>query len=113
MPAILKAAAEAGATFAAYTLLRLPYAVKDVFLQWLEQQFPERKDKVLSRIREFREGKLTDSRFEYRGRGEGQWAELLRDMFHLHRARVGIQPHGPRLSTAAFRRPGLAQGSLF
>jgi len=113
MPAILKAAADAGATFAAYTLLRLPYAVKDVFLHWLEQQYPERKEKVLSRIREFREGKLTDSRFEYRGRGEGNWAELLRDMFRLHRARVGIGPHGPGLSTAAFRRPGPAQGLLF
>jgi DNA repair photolyase len=112
MPAILKAARDAGATFAGYTLLRLPYAVKDVFINWLEQQFPEKKEKVLSRIREFRDGALSDPRFMTRGRGEGKWAELLNDMFHLHRSRVGLAAHGPTLSTAAFRRPG-EQLSLF
>src|SRR5690606_36221018 len=47
MPAILEAAASAGARFAGYTMLRLPYAVKDLFVAWLERHFPERKEKVL------------------------------------------------------------------
>src|SRR5699024_1908651 len=60
---ILKAAGEAGASYACYTILRLPYNVKDLFRNWLEQHFPDRKEKVLSRIRAMRDGKLNDSEF--------------------------------------------------
>src|SRR4051812_30911010 len=63
VPAILKAAAEAGARFAGYVPLRLPFQVKDLFASWLEQHFPDRKDKVLNRVRELRGGKLNDSNF--------------------------------------------------
>ncbi len=113
MPAILAAARDAGAGYAGYTMLRLPGAVAELFQAWLEQHFPERKEKVLGRVRDMRGGRLNDPRLGKRMRGEGAAAELLRDLFALHRNRLGFQRDGPKLSTAAFRRPGPAQGSLF
>src|SRR5262249_49990371 len=112
LPAILEAARDAGASFAALTLLRLPLAVATLFETWLEQHFPERKEKVLSRIRNIRGGKLNESRFGKRMKGEGIWAKTIRDVFHLHRTRLGFRKMA-ELSTAAFRRPGLNQPSLF
>jgi DNA repair photolyase len=112
IPAILAAVAEAGGKCAGYTVLRLPFAVKSLFEQWLDQHFPERKDKVLGRIRETRGGKLNDARFGSRMKGEGAFAEMIREMFLLARRRVGIGAHPPKLSTASFRRPG-EQPSLF
>ena len=56
MPAILRAAADAGATAAPFIPLRPPYAIKELFEQWLEAHFPDRKDKVLNRLREIRGG---------------------------------------------------------
>jgi DNA repair photolyase len=107
LPAILEAAAEAGATFASYILLRLPHGVKEIFEGWLGQHFPERHDKVLRRLREMRGGKLYDARFEVRGRGEGPWAEHLRSLFRVTRDRLGLD-HPPRLSADAFRIPDSA-----
>jgi DNA repair photolyase len=104
LPAILDAAASAGATFSSYILLRLPYGVKELFEEWLSQHFPERRDKVLNRIREMRGGKLNDSRFSVRGRGEGPWADQLRALFRVATARLSLQ-RPPRLSTDSFRVP--------
>lgn len=104
LPAILEEAASAGATFASYILLRLPYGVKELFESWLEQHFPNRKDKVLNRIREMRGGKLNDSRFGVRGRGEGPWADQLRSLFRVTTSRLSLD-RPPRLSTEAFRVP--------
>ena len=87
-PAILKAAAEAGARTAGYVTLRLPFAVKDLFADWLGRHFPERKERVLGRLREARGGKLNDSTFGRRMRGEGEWADVFSRMFKLH-ARPG------------------------
>jgi DNA repair photolyase len=104
LPAILQAAAAAGATYANYILLRLPHAVKKLFETWLEQHFPERRDKVLNRVRELRGGKLYDPRFDVRGRGEGPWADHLRALFHVTAERLGLN-RPPALSVDAFRRP--------
>jgi hypothetical protein len=60
-----------------------------------------------------RGGKLNDSRFGSRMRGEGPWAELIRDVFHLACRKAGIQGRGPTLSTASFRRPAGGQRLLF
>ncbi|HUF75348.1 MAG TPA: PA0069 family radical SAM protein, partial [Longimicrobiales bacterium] len=105
MPAILEAATEAGATFASYILLRLPHGVKSMFEDWLGQHFPQRREKVLNRVRELRGGKLYDARFEVRGRGEGPWADQLRALFRITRDRLGLN-RPPTLSTEAFRLPG-------
>ena len=112
LPNLLQAAAEAGAIFAGYTPIRLPYAVARIFEDWLERHFPDRKDKVLNHIRELRGGKLNDPRFGSRMGGEGVYAEHLARLFEVSRRRAGI-PAGrsPALSTAAFRRPG--QPTLF
>ena len=105
MPAILKAAAEAGARFAGYVPVRLPFAVKDLFERWLEEHFPDRKKKVLSRIRAIRGGKLNDSNFYTRMSGEGPFAEQLSQMFDLAKRRAGITEKFPPLNRDLFRRP--------
>jgi DNA repair photolyase len=113
VPTILTAAAKAGASFAGYTVLRLPHAVGQVFEQWLTQHFPERKDKVLGRVRDLHGGTLDDPRFGLRMRGEGILAETIRKVFDLSRRRAGIPKKSPPLSAAAFRRPGGTQLLLF
>lgn len=114
IPAIVTAAAEAGASFAHHVLLRLPGAVAGLFEDWLERQMPGRKAKVLQRLRSLRGGRLNDPRFGHRMRGEGPIAEAVARLFHLACERAGLPRNGPSLSTAAFRRPGIAtQGTLF
>jgi DNA repair photolyase len=106
IPAILDAAAEAGAKFAGRTILRLPYGVADLFETWLTQHYPERKDKVLGRIRDMRGGKLNEAQFGKRMHGEGVIAKSIDDLFVLARRRAGLDQYRPELSAAAFRRPG-------
>jgi DNA repair photolyase len=108
IPAVLAAAKAAGAGSAAMEILRLPLTVAPVFLHWLEETFPERKDKVLGRIRSMRGGKLNDPRFGSRMVGEGNYAEQILQMFRVARRKAGLEG-GPELSTAAFRRPEGAQ----
>src|SRR5689334_9415619 len=81
VPAILKAAAKAGASFAGHTIVRLPYAVKDLFEKWLSDHFPARKEKVLHRIRGVRDGALNDPNFGSRMSGKGVYAEQISALF--------------------------------
>ena len=74
---IVKAAGDAGAQFAGYTVVRLPYAVKDLFEQWLDHHAPGKKDKVLNRIRAMRDGKLNNADFGSRMSGEGIFADQI------------------------------------
>jgi DNA repair photolyase len=113
MPAILKAAAEAGATSAGFTVVRLPHGDKALFENWLTTHFPDRKEKVLNRIKAMRGGKLYDAQWGKRMRGEGIFAEQLAQMFEVARRKAGFKNDRRELSTAAFRRPGGAQLSLF
>lgn len=112
MPAILAASGKAGAQFAGYVLLRLPWAVAPIFERWLDEHFPERKEKVLGRIREMRGGKLYDYRWSLRQEGEGIFAQQIESMFTVARRRAGIGGTRPEVSTAAFRRP-FGQMELF
>ena len=112
-PAIAAAAAKAGATFCGYVALRLPFAVKALFDQWLEAHFPEKKDKVLNRLREIRGGKLNDPNFTSRMRGSGIFAEQMAELFQLAQKKSGINQRWPRLTTEHFRQPGRDQLSLF
>ncbi len=113
IPAALEAAAEAGARFASFIALRLPHAVAPLFEQWLATHFPERKDKVLNRLRAMRGGRLYDNSFGRRMRGEGLFAEQIETLFDVARRKAGLAGHGPELSATAFRRPGGAQMCLF
>jgi DNA repair photolyase len=112
MPSILEAAAEAGAQSAGYVMMRLPGAVAGLFEGWLEEHFPDRKDKVMNRVREMRGGKVYDPSFGSRMRGEGIYADQMRATFETFKRRYGLDRPRPELSTAAFRRPG-EQMSLF
>ena len=112
LPAIVIAAAEAGARFAGMGLVRLPYGVADLFQQWLERHLPECKEKVLAQIRAIRGGKLNDSEFGSRLTGRGIVAEQIAKMFAVACRRAGFPEHGPHLSTAAFRRPSGPQMEL-
>ncbi|HEU4847984.1 MAG TPA: PA0069 family radical SAM protein [Rubrobacteraceae bacterium] len=114
LPNLLSAAAEAGATFAAYVPVRLPYAVAPLFEDWLAHHFPERKDKVLNRIRSMRGGELNDANFGSRMRGEGLFAQHIAQLFSISCRRAGMGEGGfPKLSTAAFRGGGGVQPDLF
>ncbi|MDX2081010.1 MAG: PA0069 family radical SAM protein [Terrimicrobiaceae bacterium] len=113
IPALLKAARAAGARRAAYSIIRLPHAVKEIFSSWLEENFPGSREKVLSRIRDLRGGRLHSSTFGERLRGTGIWAEQIRAMFVAARDREGFDPTPFAYSTSAFRRPPPAQMELF
>jgi DNA repair photolyase len=105
IPKIVAACAKAGAQFAGYVLLRLPWAVAPLFEHWLEEHFPARKTKVLNLVKETRGGdKLYDSRWRSRQIGKGTYARQIETMFEVacRRAKFGNRPE---LSTAAFRRP--------
>src|SRR6266478_3251255 len=104
VPKILEACAEAGAQFAGYTIVRLPWAVAPLFERWLDEHFPDRKEKVLGRIRDLRgNGRLNNSQWRTRMTGEGIFAEQIASLFEVGCRRAGIGER-PRLSTAAFRR---------
>jgi DNA repair photolyase len=112
MPGILQACAKAGAQFAGYTIVRLPFAVAPLFERWLDEHFPEKKEKVLSRIRAIRGGtKLNDPRWATRIKGEGIFAEQIASLFQMSCRKYGIGPR-PELSTEYFRPPR-QQLSLF
>lgn len=113
IPRLIAVATEAGAKFAGHVVLRLPYAVAPLFEQWLAIHFPDKKEKVLNRLRALRGGKLYDAEFGKRMTGEGIFAEQIEQMFNVACRRAGIADNEPRLSTAAFRRPGGRQLGLF
>lgn len=112
---ILEAAAEAGASRAGYILLRLPFGVKDLFVEWLAHHFPDRRDKVIHRLESMRGGRLNDPRFGSRMKGAGPYADQIRDLFEITCGRLGLNRDDGTLSTTSFRRPRLdgEQISLF
>ena len=113
LPSIIKRAREAGAQSAGYIVLRLPHAVKDLFVQWLEDHFPNRKNKVINRIRSLRGGKLYDSTWGKRMSGEGIFADEIRKLFEVALRKAGMKQRSSGLSTAAFRNAGDKQMMLF
>ncbi len=113
MPSILEAAARAGAACAGYILLRLPYGVSPLFEDWLGRHFPERKKKILNRIRSIRSGRLNDPRFVSRMSGEGIFANQVSSLFTVSCQKAGIANRFPKLSTASFQRSAEPQLSLW
>ena len=115
LPRILEAIAEAGATRAAWVLLRLPYQIKDLFLDWLKRSVhPNRAMKVESLIRQASGGKLYDASYPDRRRGRGPLAEQISQTFDVFTRKYGLNRDIRPLSTAHFRKPDLhGQMSLF
>lgn len=105
MPALLDAAAQAGAKHAGFVPLRLPHGLRDLFGEWLELHFPEHKDKVLGRIRDLRGGKLNETEFGQRMRGQGIFADMMQQLFENACRKNGINQERLVLSTEHFRRP--------
>jgi len=113
--ALLEAAREAGADRAGYTLMRLPWEVKDLFKDWLEHNFPLKAAHVMSRVRDMRDGRENDPNFGSRMHGAGELAELLSKRFNMACRRLGLNHvrRGP-LDTTKFKPPRLdGQMDLF
>ena len=91
LPALLARARDAGASSAGWALLRLPGAVAPVFEERVRAAMPLRADNILSRVRDTRNGKIYDSRFHVRGRGEGRYAETIASLFEATALRLGLK----------------------
>ncbi len=91
MERIMQAAADAGAGAAFYTVLRLPWEVSPLFQDWLAKHYPDRAQRVMNRVREMRGGKDYDASFRTRMKGEGVWANLIRQRFDKACSRMGLQ----------------------
>jgi DNA repair photolyase len=112
MQRIMEAASEQGAKFSAYTFIRLNGAIKLLFHDWLYKNFPDRADKVWHLIENGHGGKVNDSRFGVRMRGEGPIAELVRQQFKKYNKIYNLNAERWELDCTRFRRPG-EQGRLF
>lgn len=104
---LIEAAVNAGAKYAGHTVLRLPWAVAPLFEKWVEQHFPERKGKILNRIRSMRGGKLYNAEFGERMRGSGPFAEQIHMMFNIACRKAGILGNRAPITIVHFRRPAL------
>jgi DNA repair photolyase len=112
IPAILAASKEAGATGAGYALLRLPLTVGPVFWEWLERTYPNRFQRVRSRIQQARGGRLNDSEFGTRMSGTGEISRRIAEFFCLFRKRHGLDGNLPLLDCSLFRSPQPKAGQL-
>lgn len=108
---IIDEAAQAGAYYASYTVVRLPWEVRPVFEEWLQAHFPDRAERVLHRIEDMREGKRNDPRFGTRMRGTGIWADLLRQRFDIAVRKAGLNRQRLQLDTKQFIAPALFSSS--
>ena len=111
MPEIVKAAADHGALWAHYVMLRLPGAVRELFVEWVGNEFPDRKNRIINRLHDLRGEELTDKRFGIRMRGEGRWAEIISQLHKNTVKRLGLNQSRARLAIHHFRRSG--QQDLF
>jgi DNA repair photolyase len=110
---VLEAAAEAGADSAGYIVLRLPWELNPLFQQWLEAHFPDRAQRVMNRIRDMRGGKDYVAEFGSRMKGDGIWADLIRQRFEKAAARFGLAQRGRNfrgLDCSRFKRPVVESG---
>ncbi len=112
MQRIMKAASENGATFSAYTFIRLNGAIKLLFHDWLYKNFPDRADKVWHLIEDSHDGKVNDSEFGRRMRGEGPIADMISQQYHKYLEKYKLNDERMELDCSLFMRPG-QQGRLF
>ena len=112
LPALLEAAAQAGARHASFVMLRLPLAVKPVFLEWLERAEPLKRDRVVGLIQSVRGGELNSANFGERMRGTGQMADQIKQTFRLFARKHGLDQPLPPLNTSGFVRPQPTSGQL-
>lgn len=112
MQRIMKEAADRGATFTAYTFIRLNGAIKFLFHDWLYKNFPDRADKIWHLIEQSHDGKVNDSRWGLRMKGEGKVAEMIAQQYKKYGKLYRMNEGETGLDTSKFRIPG-GQGKLF
>lgn len=106
IPDIIKAAADHGATTAGYNMLRLNGAIDKIFSDWIWKTFPMHAERVLSNTRAVHDGKLNDSRWGVRMRGDGELANVIRQMFYMMKEKYMGHNTPFTFNISAFRRPG-------
>ncbi len=109
---IIKAASNAGASFSAYTFIRLNGAIKLLFHDWLYKNFPDRANKVWHMIEDGHDGKVNDSEFGRRMRGSGPIADMVAMQYRKYTHKYGLNHERLDLDCSQFKRPG-EQGRLF
>lgn len=112
IPEILRQAKLNGAKWARYTVVRLNGDIGDVFSDWLNIAYPEKKDKVINQIKACHEGNLNDSRFGSRMRGTGVYAKLIKDVFDLHCKKNHLNTEKFEFNCSDLKRPHGKQLSL-
>jgi DNA repair photolyase len=115
IPAILAAARNAGAQAAGHNMIRLPWSVAPVFMEWLERTQPEKKSRIEQRIRAVRGGRLNDPSFHTRMTGTGELAQQIANLFRTFAKRYGLDQGLPPHDVSQFRPPPSksGQGWLF
>jgi DNA repair photolyase len=113
IPGILKMAADCGALFAGYILLRLPYSVKDLFVDWIKHHLPGRANKVINSIKSTHNGKLNESGFGKRFTGQGELASTINDLFSISCKKYNLNRQRINLTNELFRRNSKSQLELF
>ncbi|MEO8399332.1 MAG: radical SAM protein, partial [Ignavibacteriaceae bacterium] len=113
IPSILKAAAERGALHAGHVMLRLPFAVKDLFVDWVQKEFPDRSNKIINKIKEMCGGKLNSSEFGKRFSAEGEVVETIHKLFKLSCDKYGLNKIQRHITTENFMRASNSQLELF
>ncbi len=104
IPYVLKSVAEAGAKSAARVILRLPWQNKELFVNWVHKNFPDRANKILNRIKSLREGELYNADWGKRMRGEGEWTETVAQIFRIHCEKNNLNKERRGLRTDLFNR---------
>lgn len=115
MERILEAAWEVGAREAGWVLLRLPFELKELWREWLQEHYPDRASKVMKLVQETRGGKDYEANFGQRQRGQGAYADLIAQRFALAIKRIGFNEKRLPVRCDLFQPPPLdaRQGSLF
>jgi DNA repair photolyase len=113
IPELLLRASQAGASVAMSSLLRLSGSVESVFLERMQEAFPDRVAKMTNRIREVRGGPLTNSEFFQRQEGHGTYWDMIQQLLRIAKRKAGFAEEDDEVIPQSFRRPGIEQPSLF
>lgn len=113
IPVILKEVHKHGGVFARHSMIRLPYSVKDIFIEWVLREFPDRSSKVLNKIREVHNGRLNESEFGKRFSGEGKFADTINNLFELSCKKYHLNEKRMKLNVNLFRKLKNEQLEIF
>ncbi|MCL5266490.1 MAG: PA0069 family radical SAM protein [Bacteroidetes bacterium] len=113
IPSILRETSARGAKFASMQMLRLPFAVKDLFVDWIRREYPDRETRIVSRLKQVRGGKLSSYEFGERMRGSGETAKAIHQLFHASCKKYHLNEQELELSTDKFCRPTGTQIEMF